>query len=84
MEQWNPPPLGIWNLGIWNLGILKLNKLIGSSCQYKTQGLPSFVCFYVHLSRSGDPPWILKRGGLDNSGQRLISLKGITQKIYML
>ena len=24
-------------------------------------------------SRSGDPPWILKRGGLESSGQRLIS-----------
>ena len=27
----------------------------------------------VCVSRSGDPPWILKRGGLERSGRRLIS-----------
>ena len=25
------------------------------------------------MSQSGDPPWILKRAGLESSGQRLIS-----------
>ena len=25
------------------------------------------------VSRSGDPPWILKRGGLESSGRRQIS-----------
>ena len=31
---------------------------------------------FVRSSRSGDPPCILKRGGPESSGQRLISLNG--------
>ena len=37
----------------------------------------SFVC----MSRSGYPPWILKRGGLESSGRRLISSIGKTKRI---
>ena len=36
---------------------------------------------YVCMSRSGYPPWILKRGALESSGQRLISSIGKTKKI---
>ena len=45
------------------------------SIQYETQGYPSFftVC---PPSRSEDPPWILKRVGLESSGQRQIFLNG--------
>ena len=35
----------------------------------------------VRLSRSDHPPWILKRGGLESSGQRLISSIGKTKGI---
>ena len=44
-------------------------KMFGS-IQYQTQGFPLVIRF----SGSGDPPWILKWGGLESSGQRLISL----------
>ena len=33
------------------------------------------------MSRSGYPPWIMKRGGLESSGQRLISSIGKTNRI---
>ena len=33
------------------------------------------------MSRSGDPPWILKWAGLESSGQRLISSTGKIKKI---
>ena len=35
----------------------------------------------LRQSRSGDPPWILKRGGLESSGWRLISSIGQTKGI---
>ena len=38
-------------------------------------GLSSFV----HVSRSRYPPWILKRGGLESSGKRLITLNSNTK-----
>ena len=36
------------------------------------------------VSRSGYPPWILKRGGLESSGQKLISSFGKTKRIAFL
>ena len=33
------------------------------------------------MSRSGYPPWILKRGGVESSGRRLISSIGKTKRI---
>ena len=41
----------------------------------------STVLLLLCMSRSGDPPWILKRGGLESSGRRLISLIGKTKRI---
>ena len=35
-------------------------------------------------SRSGDPPWILKRVGLKSSGQRQISLNSNTMRIAFI
>ena len=39
---------------------------------------------YVRMSRLGYPPWILKQGGLDSSGQRLISSIGKTERFFFL
>ena len=41
----------------------------------------SFVRASVRPSRSGDPPWNLKRAGLESSGWRLVSSIGKTKKI---
>ena len=35
-------------------------------------------------SGSGDPPWILKLGGLEGSGQRLISIIGKTKRMAFI
>ena len=46
--------------------------------QYWTQGFPSSVLLR-HAQTTA--PWILKRGGLERSGRRLISLNGKTKRI---
>ena len=48
--------------------------------QYLTQGFPSVrPAAAPPPSRSNHSPWILKRGGLESSGWRLISLSGKTK-----
>ena len=42
---------------------------------------PTTTTTATAVSRSGDPPWILKRAGLESSGQRLISSIGKTKGI---
>ena len=39
------------------------------------------ILLLLCMSRSGDPPWILKQDWLESSGQRLISSNGKTTRI---
>ena len=41
----------------------------------------SMLGLLLHLHTHGPPPWILRWGGRDSSGQRLISSNGKTKKI---
>ena len=43
-----------------------------------------FRTLFVHPPRSRYPPWILKRGGLEKSGGRLISSNGKIKRIALL
>ena len=63
--------------------------------KYRSQHIQMLIILYPILdtrisfirpapSRSGDPPWILKRGVLESSGQRLISSIGKTKRIASL
>ena len=55
-----------------------LNKIYKSNTRLKDFPAPPFC-----LSRSDHTPWILKQGGRESSGQRIISSIGKTKKIAL-
>ena len=56
--------------------VATISPALSSKIRHKDFRLSFVLC---PLSRSGYPPWILKRGGLENSGRRLISSNGKTK-----
>ena len=57
--------------------LVQRNLIESKIRKWESCSAPVDVC----MSRSGYTPWIQKRGGLESSGQRLISSFGKTQKI---
>ena len=60
-----------------SVNLLFFLSLLDSYIRHKDFRLPSVLCLPW---RSCYPPWILKRGGLESSGQRIISSMGKTKR----